>query len=456
MPRNGRLLLLGQLLLLCASLAAAVALDRPQDWEPLSLFWLLSGLTLLSGSVPIVYRRMEASAAFIGIVLVAVLLGPAPAVTLAAATMLAGSLQRRKSLQDTICNVAAFTTFAAAAGGLMRLAEALQITHGVSLAIAVFCVFLATNVLNFVLVALDFRVTAGIPVGRAMRTVYLPCVPVEIASAALTAALAYSHERLGDGVVLFLAAVGLAFQYLLHLAFEARRRGEALELRTRELASLQVGLLSTVLRTLSLRDKMTARHSAAVARYARAVAAHIGLAEREQDLIHTAALLHDIGKFVFPDSILLSSNRLSDADFEIVKSHPSAGADLLRSIEGYGPVAEIVVAHHERVDGRGYPSRLAGEAIPVGARIIAVCDTFDVMTARDSYRAPVSRAEAIAELRRVAGSQLDAEIVEAFVELVEDHGIAFRHTDDTDFERELDLMARIREYARPRPRRAAA
>jgi putative nucleotidyltransferase with HDIG domain len=262
--------------------------------------------------------------------------------------------------------------------------------------------------------------------------------------------MVHAYDQLGIGVVLMVAAVGLAFQYVLHLAFEAESRGQALETRTRELASLQVGLLDTVLRTLSLRDKMTARHSAAVARYARAIAERIGVPEREQELIHTAALLHDIGKFVFPDSILLADRRLSDEDYEIVKRHPEAGADLVRSIEGYGPVAEIVLAHHERIDGRGYPRGLRGEDIPIGSRIIAVCDTFDVMTSRDSYQVPVTRAAAFAELRRVAGTQLDAELVEIFIALVEEEGIAFRHADDVDFERELDLRRRVRDYASPR------
>ena len=133
----------------------------------------------------------------------------------------------------------------------------------------------------------------------------------------------------------------------------------------------------------------------------------LGLSEREQELIHTAGLLHDIGKFIFPDSILFADRKLTDEEWEIVKRHPEQGAKLVRRIEGYGPVADIILGHHERIDGRGYPHGLGGEEIPLGSRIIAVADTYDVMTARDSYREPVSSEEAIAELRRVAGAQLD-------------------------------------------------
>jgi HD-GYP domain-containing protein (c-di-GMP phosphodiesterase class II) len=119
-------------------------------------------------------------------------------------------------------------------------------------------------------------------------------------------------------------------------------------------------------------------------------------------------------------------------------------------MDGYGPVAEIVLAHHERIDGGGYPNGLSGEQIPLAARIIAVADTYDVMTARDSYRRPVSSRDAIEELRRVSGSQLDAQVVETFVGLLEKRSVTFRHADDADFERELNLDRRIRDYAAPR------
>ena len=114
-----------------------------------------------------------------------------------------------------------------------------------------------------------------------------------------------------------------------------------------------------------MRDAMTARHSTAVARYAREVARMLGVSDREQDLIHTAALLHDIGKFIFPDSILFAERKLTDDEWETVKLHPEQGARLVGRIEGYGPVAEIIHSHHERVDGRGYP---AGPARPRRSR----------------------------------------------------------------------------------------
>jgi putative nucleotidyltransferase with HDIG domain len=275
-------------------------------------------------------------------------------------------------------------------------------------------------------------------------------LPSEVATALLTATVAWGYVKLGIGAVALAAIVLGVFQYLVWARVQAFERGEELSTRTRELASLQVGLLSTVMQTLSMRDAMTARHSAAVARYAREIAKMLELPDQEQELIHTAALLHDIGKFIFPDSILFADRKLTDDEWEIVKLHPEQGAKLVARIEGYGPVAEIIHSHHERIDGRGYPAGLNGDDIPLGSRIISVCDTYDVMTSRDSYRRPVSSEAAIVELRRVAGAQLDPMIVETFVKMIEDGRVAFRHADEADFERELAFERRVADYARPR------
>jgi HD-GYP domain-containing protein (c-di-GMP phosphodiesterase class II) len=135
---------------------------------------------------------------------------------------------------------------------------------------------------------------------------------------------------------------------------------------------------------------------------------------------------------------------------EIVRAHPEQGAKLVSSVEGLDEIASVILAHHERVDGCGYPHALRGEEIPALARMISVGDVYDVLTARDTYRAPVSRSAAIAELRRVSGSQLDAHFVELFVDILERDEIGFTHTEDVDFEAELAIEQHIRELAEPR------
>ena len=202
-----------------------------------------------------------------------------------------------------------------------------------------------------------------------------------------------------------------------------------------------------MIETLALRDRMTARHSAAVARYAREIAVAHGCTEEEQDLVHTAGLLHDIGKFILPDHILLADTKLDDADWQLIRMHPYQGAKVVREVEGYGPVADIIWCHHERIDGRGYPRGIKGDDIPLISRMISIADTYDVMTSRDSYRDPVSSDAAIEELRRVSGAQLDGELVEIFIAVLESKGVAFRHGDDADFEAELQFDKRMREHA---------
>jgi HD-GYP domain-containing protein (c-di-GMP phosphodiesterase class II) len=177
----------------------------------------------------------------------------------------------------------------------------------------------------------------------------------------------------------------------------------------------------------------------------------LGLPEREQELIHTAALLHDIGKFILPDSVLFADRKLTNEEWELIKLHPEQGAKLVDRIEDYGPVAEIVMHHHERFSGGGgYPAGISGEAIPLGSRIIAAADTYDVMTSRDSYRRPVSSEAALAELRRVSGTQLDPIVVETFERMILEGRVKFSHADEADFESELAFDRRVADYARPR------
>src|SRR5205823_12570447 len=215
------------------------------------------------------------------------------------------------------------------------------------------------------------------------------------------------------------------------------------------LASLQLGVLATLVETLALRDRTTARHAAAVAHYARELAEEIGCDDAERELVHTAGLLHDIGKFALPDHIL-KATVLSDDDWAVIRRHPQDGATLVGRLDGYGPIAEAILYHHEHVDGSGYPAGLIGNEIPLASRIVAICSTYDTMTARETYRQPMTPQDAIAELRRVSGAQLDGELVESFIGMLERKGpAALMHGDEADFEAELAFGRRTRNIAQP-------
>jgi HD-GYP domain-containing protein (c-di-GMP phosphodiesterase class II) len=147
---------------------------------------------------------------------------------------------------------------------------------------------------------------------------------------------------------------------------------------------------------------------------AKAVGRRLGLEGEPLDETTRAAELHDIGKMAIPDEILNKPARLTDEEYEFMKQHTLIGERMLAAAPAMGGVAKIVRASHERWDGRGYPDGLAGTDIPLAARIVAVCDSFDAMTTQRPYNRPRDTADAIAELRRCAGTQFDPDVVEAF------------------------------------------
>jgi putative nucleotidyltransferase with HDIG domain len=447
---RNRLIPAAQIFVLAVATVTAALTSAPADWHPVGLVLVLFALAVASDVMIVEMRGLRVSGAFFSVVLAMVLLGPAPALAIGTGTALLNAAMSRRPPVKALADTTIWAVFPLVGGLMAKALMGAGEPDAVAFTAVVVLVFMTTNVLNFLLVALYYRVAEGVRVVASARSVYLTVLPSEFATALLTAAVAYGYVHLGLGAVALAAVVLGVFQYLIWARVQAFERGEELGQRTRELASLQVGLLSTVMQTLSMRDAMTARHSAAVARYAREVARLLGVDEREQDLIHTAALLHDIGKFIFPDTILLADRKLTDEEWETVKLHPEQGAKLVRRIEGYGPVADIIISHHERMDGKGYPYGISGDLIPLGSRIISVADTYDVMTSRDSYRRPVSTEAAIVELRRVAGTQLDPIVVEKFIEMVESGRVAFRHADEADFERELAFERRVADYARPR------
>jgi putative nucleotidyltransferase with HDIG domain len=261
-------------------------------------------------------------------------------------------------------------------------------------------------------------------------------MPAMTISVAMTVATAAIYAQFGAAGTLFVLISILAYTYMARLVVAARRR-------TREYASLSWGVLSGLLRTLDQRDPRAARHAAGVAAFSRDIAEAVGMSARDCELAHTAGLLHDIGRFGLSDRVMEKGRTLTEQDWETIRRHPELGADMLRDLGMYGPVAEIVRAHHERIDGRGYPDGLKGDDIPELARIVAVAETYDTLTADDTYRTPISSFEALTELRRVAGTQLDPVYVEALAALLAGRGVDYRHANRADFDVELDVERRI-------------
>lgn len=168
------------------------------------------------------------------------------------------------------------------------------------------------------------------------------------------------------------------------------------------------------------RDPYTHQHSQRVSYYAKGIATRMGLDKREVSKIETAAILHDIGKIGIPDSILRKTDRLSPDEFEVIRSHPAIGVKILGHTTYLRRELPLILHHHERYDGRGYPAGLAGEAIPIGARVLAVADALDAMLSRRAYRSALSMLKTKRELRSHSGTQFDPAVVDVLLAWLEE------------------------------------
>jgi putative nucleotidyltransferase with HDIG domain len=441
--RSQRLVPVCAALVFVAVTVAAIALSRTADWSPPEMLAILAVFALAADRFEIRTRSgISVSGSMSVFVLVAVLFGPAPAAAVGALAAVA----IRKPWTVIAGDLAALSMFPLIAGLAARYgAPADPVAEWPWFLGLVGGVYMLAALVNFALIALYMRLLRGVNIIATIADTWRPLVNTQLVHAIATALLAYAYLRIGSAVIVFAGTLVVTFSRLQRDLMEAERLRDEAQERNEELAAANerlrrahFGAMRSLVRSIHLHDQMTARHSAAVARYARAIAKAAGCSDDDQQLVHTAGLLHDVGKHILDDAILKGDTKLDDEQWELVKRHPEEGARIVRLLEGQEDVAEIIHAHHERIDGRGYPRGLGGEDIPLLSRMISIADTYDVMTARDSYRDPVSSAAAVAELRRVAGAQLDAELVEIFVHDVLGHDeTAFGHNDDADFELEL-------------------
>ncbi|HVW19490.1 MAG TPA: HD-GYP domain-containing protein [Solirubrobacteraceae bacterium] len=403
------------------------------------LFFVLAGLAIVAALLTTrVSGTLMVSATFTTSMLAVGLLGPAAAFAIVAIAELAQWAVERYRPMSLAMNVGvtgvpslvAATVFPHISGG---------VDTSVGFAAALAAVAVGELVVNFASVSSILALRDGRPLASALRppSDLLPALAINVA---MVVALAEVYVQYGLASLALAALIVVAFSYMARLVVQARERARAY-------AALSWGVLSGLLRTLDERDSRAARHSAAVARFSRDLAAARGLSERDQELAHTAGLLHDIGRFALSDRVMERGTTLTDPDWRTIRRHPTIASDLLRDFGMYGPVAAIVRAHHERWDGRGYPDGLEGEQIPEIARIVAVAEVYDTLTAPDTYRTPMTSFEALTELRRVAGTQLDPGVVESLAAVLAGQGTDYRHADDADYDRELDMLRRVDEAA---------
>jgi len=184
---------------------------------------------------------------------------------------------------------------------------------------------------------------------------------------------------------------------------------------SQQLHDAYTGTLESLVAALDMRDQETRGHSGRVASHSLEMARMLGIEDDEElTMIYRGALMHDVGKIGVPDAILRKPGALTDEEWVFMRKHPAMGYRILAQVPYLRPAARVVLAHHERWDGAGYPRKLKGEAIPFGARIFALADTYDAMISDRPYRRGKAPDEALQEILRCAGTQFDPKVVEAF------------------------------------------
>ncbi|NIA07703.1 MAG: diguanylate cyclase [Actinobacteria bacterium] len=204
-----------------------------------------------------------------------------------------------------------------------------------------------------------------------------------------------------------------------HQLYQMRSQVASINAKSRKQAMESMWML---VKALEARDPYSAHHSENVMYYSVSIAEAMGLAPQFIQRIRNAAMLHDIGKIGVPDRVLKKAGRLKPSEWELMKEHPLISAEILGQLTVLKREVLFVRHHHERFDGRGYPEGLPGKQIPIGARVLAVADSFDAITSDRLYRARKDRAAALAEILSCSGSQFDPEVVEAFMRVAESQG----------------------------------
>jgi putative nucleotidyltransferase with HDIG domain len=377
----------------------------------------------------------EASIASLLGVFAAVALGPLSGGAVAAVGLLA-TLPRRDVAQPVL-RWASWTSIRFIATAAAGLVAAPVMQAGSSdfwgLFGAVGAAFIAETAVDLILdpVAPHIRRSATYSaIVRANVPAVLGSVPFH---APVVAVLVYSYRSLSPWSVALFAVPAFAAQRLLILYRQQRETAEALTHANERLAKANLSFATALVATLDARDEYTAGHSAAVAIYARDIAARMGLSQDEQDLVHLCGLVHDVGKIGLPPGLLEKPGALTLEERRQMERHCEIGERILRNVADYAQISHIVRHHHERVDGNGYPDNLEGARIPLLARIISVADAYNAMTSDRPYRDAMPSRVARLRLAQAVETQFDTSVVAAFEAILAGASEGYRMAADPAF-----------------------
>ena len=399
--------LMGAVALLAASLLiGGVRLEGPL-WQ----LAMLVAVALVAERQPVrIAPNTEITFAVLPMLFAAVVYGPLDAMAI-------GGLGLLVDFRAPHVRWLIWTAMRALAGGLAGLAVIvllpLEPTVG-ELIVAVVAAALVEALVDSALGAVTVALRGTGSLGTFLKSVQ----PLLISSLAIyvpaIVVLAYAYSQATEWTVLLFFAPGFAAQSLYRLYREQRQAAEELAAANIRLQSANLSFATALVATLDARDRYTAGHSAAVAVYARDIAARMGLSEEDQQLAHLCGLVHDIGKIGLPPGLLEKPGALTLDERRQMEKHSEIGERILAKVADYGEIASVVRHHHERVDGEGYPDGIFGEEIPLISRIIAVADAYNAMTSDRPYRDAMPSRVARLRLAQAVGAQFDTTVVAAF------------------------------------------
>jgi len=397
--------------------------------------WAVAGLAVVAGlaerSRVRLSDQIEISICLLPTLLAGVLYGPLASMVVWGASMLAGF---SRDIPHPYLRVSIYSCSRSIAGAFTGLV-AFQIAHGsiestfVAAAAAAGAGAVVAQTLDVLFASCTLRLRGGaaFDVLRTLAPLVLAAVPLY---APIVGLLAYAYAEISGWTLVLFFVPALAAQRLFGMYQDQRRGAEALAVANVRLERVNLSFVTALVAHIDARDPWNAGHSAAVAIYARDIAARLALSEETQRLAHLCGLVHDIGKIGLPDGLLDKPGALTLAERRLMETHSEIGEHILARIDGYAEIAKVARHHHERWDGQGYPDQLAGETIPLIARIICVADAYNAMTSKRPYRDEMPSRVARLRLAQGVESQFDTAIVAAFEAILagatEDYRLARR------------------------------
>jgi putative nucleotidyltransferase with HDIG domain len=378
-------------------------------------------------------NQTESSISNLPVLFTAVVFGPLPAAIVGAGSML-GAV-RRPYLKLTTYTLS--RALSGAVTGLVALhAQDLVSSDVGSVAVAIGLAGLTLEIvdLGFVCLTTRLRALPVRPLARLLLPITLLSVPLY---APLVGLLALAYNNISPWSLPLFLVPAIAAQSLYRLYQDQRRLAQDLGAVNQRLERANLSFATALVATLDARDRYTAGHSAAVAIYARDIAARLGRSAEEQQLAHLCGLVHDIGKIGLAPGLLEKPGALTLEERRQMQQHSAIGERILAKVEDYAEIARIVRHHHERMDGMGYPDEIAGDAIPLLSRIIAVADAYNAMTSDRPYRDAMPSRVARIRLAQGVEGQFDTSVVAAFEAILAGANEEYRTGTRVDFNFEV-------------------